>query len=49
MKQLDRKYTLVGPNVTGPVQDHLAVLNLNNRLYMVYILKWKDETSIDEF
>ena len=25
---------LMGPTVTGPVQDPLAVLSLNNRLYM---------------
>ena len=24
---------LVGPNITGPVLDPLAVLRLNNRLY----------------
>ena len=27
-------YTLVGPTITGPVQDLLAVLRLDNRLYI---------------
>ena len=30
-------YTLVGPTVTRLVQDPLAVLGLNNRLYMNWI------------
>ena len=40
MIQLDRKYhtykpySLVGPTVTGQVQDLLAVLSLDNRLFM---------------
>ena len=32
--QAYKPYTLVGPSVTRPVQDSLAVLLLENRLYM---------------
>ena len=35
---ISEPYTLVGPNVTRPVQDPLAVLLLDNRLYMQHIV-----------
>ena len=34
LKQTYKPYTLVGPTVTRPVPDPLAVLPLKNRLYM---------------
>ena len=34
IKQTYKPYTLMGPTVTRPVQDPLAVLRLENLLYM---------------
>ena len=49
MKQTYKPYTLVGPTVTRPEQDPLAVVNLDNRLYMrgcVFFLLIKLPTSL---
>ena len=44
-----KPYTLVGPTVTRPVQDPLAVLNLDNRLlYMAFTCPLPPLSHLDD-
>ena len=38
IKQTYKPYTLVGPTVTRPVQEPLAVVNLNNRQFIFLLI-----------
>ena len=46
MKQTYKPYTLVGPIVTGPVQDPLAVTRLENRLFIHLSFAHLSSTSL---
>ena len=39
--------TLVGPTATRPVPDPLAVLSLNNRLYILELMEYEILVTIE--